>query len=72
MRSSQNLRNWLKVVANLMKRFYFEDPLDSFNPEKPFTPDLIKLFVNRESEIKFISGYVIYGYIIPHKLKIHK
>ena len=50
--------------------FYSNDPLNDFNPENPLTSDLIKLFVNREAEIKVISGY--FGKIkkLPYNLHI--
>jgi len=53
------------------RRFsYSENPLDGFNPEKSFTPHLIKLFVNRDSEVKVISGYFGKAKKIPYNIHI--
>ncbi|MFX1477953.1 MAG: hypothetical protein ACFFCI_07455 [Promethearchaeota archaeon] len=53
------------------RRFsYSEDPLDDFTPERSFTPRLIKLFVNRDSEVKFISGYFGKAKKLPYNIHI--
>ncbi len=50
--------------------FYSKDPLGGLNPENEFIPDLIKLFVNREAEIKVIAGYFGKAKNLPYNLHI--